>query len=168
MSDSSIHSHDHSHTVTYADPYTPPHSPRQPQCPPAPRKRRRSFGGILRRQDGPEPRYLVVKARRSGIWSFPKGHAKKEELALEAAKREIWEETGIALEQISHPPPRFTRLRGGIYYLIDLTHHLHSLPEEPHYLPQDTEEIEEIRWVTRDEMTYLIGNSGMKDFLEHQ
>ncbi len=150
-----------------SDPYqTPPSSPRPP-CPPAPHKRR-SFGGILRRQDGPEPRYLVVKARHSGIWSFPKGHAKKEEPALEAAKREIWEETGIALEHIPHPPPRFTRLRGGIYYLIDLTHHLHSLEEEPTYHPQDTEEIEETRWVTRDEMTYLIGNSGMKDFLERQ
>jgi 8-oxo-dGTP pyrophosphatase MutT (NUDIX family) len=104
-----------------------------------------------------------VKARRSGIWSFPKGHAKQEEPAFVAARREIWEETGYALEHLPHLPPRFTRLRGGIYYLIDLP----ELPT-PEPLPQDTEEIEETRWVTRDEMTYLIGNSGMKDFLERQ
>ena len=160
---------------------TPPQSPRRnricppPPCkdlisPPSPQKYRRprSFGGIIRRMDGPEPKFLIVKGRRTGIWSFPKGHARKEEHPLDCAKREIFEETGYPLHGLDHPHPRLQRLKGGIYYLFDLTSHFSSLTISPMVepLPTDTDEIEEARWVTREEMTYLIVNSGIKDFLE--
>ena len=152
---------------------TPPQSPRSLICPPAPianrrRHRSRCFGGIICRTNGHEPQYLVVKGRQTGIWSFPKGHSRHEEHPLDCAKREIQEETGIPIQILDLPHPRLHRLKGGIYYLFDLTPFLPYDPSDPsnQFTPQDTMEIEETRWVTREEMTYLISNSGIKDFLE--
>ena len=39
-------------------------------------------------------KYLIIKHRK-GHWAFPKGHAEKGETKLEAALRELKEETGI-------------------------------------------------------------------------
>lgn len=41
-------------------------------------------------------RYLLVRTRAGiGVWSFPKGHLEKGETRLEAAKRELFEETSL-------------------------------------------------------------------------
>ena len=76
---------------------------------------------------------------------------------MECARREIQEETGLLIQQ---PPIKAQRLKGGYYYVFDFL----TLP--PTTIQQDQEEVEETRWVTREEMAYLIGNSGLKDFLE--
>ncbi len=50
-----------------------------------------SAGGIVINKNGE-----IVLVKQGGVsWSFPKGHLEKSETALEAAKREILEETGI-------------------------------------------------------------------------
>lgn len=116
--------------------------------------RRRCFGGILRHNS----KYLVIKGRKTGIWSFPKGHSRPGELPLECARREIQEETGL---QIQQPPTKAQRLKGGYYFVFDFP----TLPS-PELHPEDQEEVEETRWVSREEMAYLIGNAGIKDFLE--
>src|SRR6185436_5441679 len=54
-------------------------------------KPRESAGGIVR---GPDGRIVLVH-QHGNSWSFPKGAVEKEESLLEAAKREIEEETGI-------------------------------------------------------------------------
>jgi 8-oxo-dGTP pyrophosphatase MutT (NUDIX family) len=125
-------------------------------------KRNRCYGGILRysgndgsNSNSSHSQFLLVKGRQTGIWSFPKGHSIKGETPLECAKREIREETGIHLNQ---EPVRAQRLKGGIYFVFDLQHTILSVLE-------DNFEIEENRWVTREEMEYLIVNSGVKDFL---
>lgn len=117
-----------------------------------PTYRRRCFGGILRHNN----QFLVIKGRKTGIWSFPKGHCMRGETPLECARREIQEETGLHLQQT---PTRAQRLKGCYYYVFDLPCILPTKPE-------DEEEVEETRWVTREEMSYLIGNAGIKDFLE--
>ena len=80
---------------------------------------------------------------------------------MECAQREIQEETGLRLAQLS--PTRSQRLKGAYYYVFDFPSTTYPTPPEPH--PEDQEEVEETRWVTREEMAYLNGNSGMKDFL---
>lgn len=116
--------------------------------------RRRCFGGILRHNH----QFLVIKGRKTGIWSFPKGHSRPGELPLECARREIQEETGLHLTQ---PPTKAQRLKGGYYFVFDFPQ-----PTPPEAHPEDQEEVEETRWVTREEMSYLIGNAGIKDFLQ--
>jgi len=41
----------------------------------------------------PDDKFLVVKGRQTGKWSFPKGHSYLEETELECALRETYEET---------------------------------------------------------------------------
>jgi 8-oxo-dGTP pyrophosphatase MutT (NUDIX family) len=122
-------------------------------------RRNRCFGGILYYNDkeASEQKYLLVKGRQTGIWSFPKGHSNRGESSLECAKREIHEETGIYLHEEHN---KTYRLKGGVYFVFGLT----SKPEEDG--PVDKNEIEETRWMTKEEMSYCIVNSGVKDFLQ--
>ena len=136
-----------------------------------PARRNRCFGGIIycsntaetaetaetaKTAKAVEKRYLLVKGRQTGIWSFPKGHSTDGESSLECAKREIYEETGI---QLVEEHRRVIRLKGGVYFVFQLT-------DIPQHYPTDTREIEETRWLTKEEMPYLIVNSGVKDFLQ--
>ena len=50
-------------------------------------------GGIVVRHD-PEPRIGVVQLRRNKAWVLPKGKLSGKETALDAARREVLEETG--------------------------------------------------------------------------
>ena len=54
-----------------------------------------SAGAILYKKTNNAFLFLLVYSRRNGEWGFPKGHIEKGETELEAAKREILEETGI-------------------------------------------------------------------------
>ena len=54
----------------------------------------RSAGGIIFYKKGKKIKYLLIKYR-AGHWEFPRGHVEKRESDIEAAKREIEEETGL-------------------------------------------------------------------------
>lgn len=48
-------------------------------------------GGIVINKNG----QVVIVSQKGGSWSFPKGHIEQNETELEAAKREVYEESGI-------------------------------------------------------------------------
>ena len=52
-------------------------------------------GAIAIRGHGNEAEVLLVRARRSGDWIFPKGHIEAGESAEQAAVRELAEEAGV-------------------------------------------------------------------------
>jgi 8-oxo-dGTP pyrophosphatase MutT (NUDIX family) len=53
-------------------------------------------GAIVVDTTGPEPRFLLVKAKRDPtVWIFPKGHVERGETVEETALRETAEEAGI-------------------------------------------------------------------------
>ncbi|MFH1325302.1 MAG: NUDIX domain-containing protein [archaeon] len=54
-------------------------------------KKTQSAGGVVVNKEG---LFLIVNQNRKS-WSLPKGHIDKGESALEAAKREIYEESGV-------------------------------------------------------------------------
>jgi ADP-ribose pyrophosphatase YjhB (NUDIX family) len=54
-------------------------------------KKTRSAGGVVLNGDGE----VLVVSQRGKSWSLPKGHIDRGEDALTAAKREIYEESGI-------------------------------------------------------------------------
>jgi ADP-ribose pyrophosphatase YjhB (NUDIX family) len=54
-------------------------------------KKTRSAGGVVINDEG----QVLVVSQRGKSWSLPKGHIDRGENALEAAKREIYEESGI-------------------------------------------------------------------------
>lgn len=100
------------------------------------------FGGIIQNSAG---KYLLVRGRQSGKWSFPKGHIEPNESELECVCREIKEETGI----MNLPNPlRCIPLRAGVYYLF-------WLPEDITLDPRDKREIEEAGWFSEEEAAQL-------------
>ena len=81
-------------------------------------RQERSAGFILFRNDSAAPGgrvYLLLDYGRH--WDFPKGHVEKGETDLEAALRELHEETGIAsprvIEGFSHEIEYFFRASKG-------------------------------------------------------
>ncbi len=119
---------------------------------------KRSYGGIIRyKSENNTEEYLLVKQRSLSVWSFPKGHGYELEPVLDTAKREIYEETGL---ELTVKPSGQRRYKRGIYFLFDLKEKpvIDSIP--------DAKEIEEVKWVTLEEMTELKCNSGIRLFLE--
>ncbi len=55
-----------------------------------------SFGIVPIREVGGQLQFLLVQ-HKAGHWGFPKGHADKGELPIDAAVRELREETGLRL-----------------------------------------------------------------------
>lgn len=95
----------------------------------------RIFGCILQ---SARQNVLLVKGRLTGKWSFPKGHAHKDEDGLACALRETFEETGYS------PRSNYSRtvhLSKGKYFLYNVTSEITASP-------RDTREVIDHRWVS--------------------
>lgn len=51
--------------------------------------------GVIIYRDRLDTQYLVVKSKANGHWGFPKGHIEETETEIDAARREVKEETGL-------------------------------------------------------------------------
>jgi 8-oxo-dGTP diphosphatase len=98
----------------------------------------------------PDQRIVLVRRRDTGQWGLPGGIIDWGETIPQAAKRELWEETGLELLEIERlvgvysAPDRDPRLHSlSILLAVTVTGSLH---------PQDTWEISEIRAFARDEL----------------
>ena len=85
---------------------------------------------------------LLVKGRKTGKWSFPKGHKHRKETYIECALRELLEETGITLQ--GNTSISSTKLSVGEYYFFEV--------EEVPLNPADTDEIVDARWMSLSEI----------------
>jgi 8-oxo-dGTP pyrophosphatase MutT (NUDIX family) len=95
-------------------------------------------------------RFLLVRGRKTGIWSFPKGHLSGNETSQECALRELREETGIQIPYNTFYLSR--KLFAGEYYF-------YRVEEEPVVVPSDSFEISEGGWFTLEEMRTLHCNA---------
>lgn len=68
----------------------------------------KSFGIIPLKLIKGEWHFLLVQPLQ-GWWGFPKGHANQEELDLDAAIRELFEETGLHIKRLISQEPQFER-----------------------------------------------------------
>jgi 8-oxo-dGTP diphosphatase len=114
------------------------------------------YGGIIRFKSNYQYEYLIVKGRHTGIWSFPKGHSKKNETSLECAHREIAEETGITYLPHFH---NYLKAGGAHYYVFDVS-------EKYDIHPQDSNEISEGKWVTLHDLSSLHTNAGIQQYIK--
>lgn len=92
---------------------------------------------------------LLVVYQNIKVWSFPKGHRKKNESSMETAEREFREETSfpddkeIILDEEKKIPIRDTKGRN-----VEVNLYLYKMNEnEKQLVSPDNNEVKELRWV---------------------
>lgn len=125
-------------------------------------RRCRVYGGIIRCRNPftEEYEYVVMKARQTKIFSFPKGHSHPDEDPLVCALREIEEETGLDLKDV--PTERCKRHLGSASFF------LFELPDKYPLRPKDRREVEHVHWYTLEQMSRLHGNKALMTFVERE
>lgn len=117
----------------------------------------RSYGVVpLYLDDNNQYRYLIVKQSQTH-WSFPKGHAEAGETPMDAAYRELAEETGIRDVSIKTRPRfpityYFKKGRDTVKKTVD---HFLGFVNKPSVTPQEKEVID-WQWATFDEAYELL------------
>lgn len=126
--------------------------------------RSRAAGGVV---VDPGGRVVVVR-QRSRTWSFPKGHVEDGEGVLEAARREIHEECGLADLELVRELGSFSRsaIGRGLLEWKTITLYLFRSPEAE-LRPLDPAN-PEARWVPPDEVAGLLSHAADgRFFTEH-
>lgn len=108
-------------------------------------------GVLLRRDESSRPRVAVIHRPKYMDWSLPKGKLEDGEGWLEAALREVKEETGYSCDPGPELPPvsyldRHSRRKLVRYWLMD--------PIEGSFQPHD--EVDELRWLSGKEADELL------------
>lgn len=123
-----------------------------------------SAGGVVRNKKG----QILVVNQRGRSWSLPKGHVEEGEEALAAAKREIYEESGIRHLRYLKPLGFYARARLGkdggedggewkkLTFFLFETDEEQLTPIDPH--------IPEARWVDPDQVAELLTHPKDREF----
>ena len=124
----------------------------------------KSAGGVVINKDG-----LVLVVNQKGLsWSLPKGHIDEGESALDAAKREIYEESGVNQLQFISELGSYQRykisLDGGddmseqktITIFLFKTNQIELKPQDP--------ENPEAKWIKVEDVVNLLTHRKDKEF----
>ena len=116
------------------------------------------YGVVLVSEDD---EVAIVQGRQSGKWSFPKGHGHNSETPLNAALRELKEETGIDLS--GRKPDNERRFKsgatgsGGTYFI-------YVMKDKPTLCPEDNVEVANTMWCPRARLGHVVGNKDLRAF----
>lgn len=110
-------------------------------------KQEKSCGALVYRVERGKIKILMLRHRKGGHWSFPKGHVEVGETETETALREIKEETGLDVVLLDNFRQRveFSPRPGVIKEVIYFLAHTHQ-----RFFKRQVEEIKEIRWMDID------------------
>ena len=126
-----------------------------------------SAGGVVINDKG---EVVVVSSKGSTFWSLPKGHVDPGEDAITAAKREIYEESGISQLEFIRELGTYERYKRGldgndilrerklIVLFLFKTDEKKLEPKDPHN--------PEARWVKKEEVSKLLTHQKDKEFFE--
>lgn len=129
-------------------------------------RRTHSAGGVVLNTKGE----IVVVSQRGKSWSLPKGHLDEGENKLEAAKREIAEETGLTKLTLVQELGTYERLKmnsenkDNHKELKVMTFFLFTTPQNT-LSPQDKEN-PDARWVAIENVATLLTHPKDKTFFE--
>jgi ADP-ribose pyrophosphatase YjhB (NUDIX family) len=129
-------------------------------------KKTRSAGGVVTNSEGK----VLVVSQRGTSWSLPKGHIDRGESALVAAKREIYEESGIRDLELIRELGTYERHRIGVdggddrSELKVITMFLFRTSEKS-LRPVDPDN-PEARWVERSKVALLLTHEKDKEFFQ--
>ncbi len=127
-------------------------------------------GAVLWRTSGTDPdttRIAIVHRPRYDDWSFPKGKLDPGETAVDAAVREVAEETGFDarlgryLSKVTYPIPGHRKMKKVDYWAAEAL----GGKFEPN------SEVDELRWVTPDtaaeQLSYPMDHKILRRFMKH-
>lgn len=131
---------------------------------------RESAGGIIVGSDG----RIALVQQHNNSWSFPKGGLEAGESELEAARREIFEETGLQGLQLVGELGSYERYSIALdgksenpdWGLRRRTFFLFTTTETEFRADAHDEEITDVRWVSVDEALALLSHPKDREFLE--
>lgn len=127
-------------------------------------KQTTSAGGVVINKDG----LVLIVSQKGYSWSLPKGHINEGESALDAAKREIYEESGINQLELLSELGNYQRAKiafdGGddnseqktIFMFLFRTNQSLLKPIDPEH--------PEARWASKDEVANLLTHRKDKEF----
>lgn len=129
-----------------------------------------SAGGIVLGLEGK----IVLVEQHGNSWSFPKGRVESGETTLAAAKREIFEETGVSdLELVCElgSYERYSIGKDGTSEKVEdglrrRTLFLFATNQSDFQAHDPGGEVTEVRWVTLDEAFTLLTHHKDREFLE--
>jgi bis(5'-nucleosidyl)-tetraphosphatase len=104
------------------------------------------------------PHLLIVRGKRSHIWSLPKGCINQNETEIECAQRETLEETGLNIN-ITSVCPRVA-INHNVYFVV-------IIDFNPKLKTRDTHEIDKVSWMTLQEIQYLQCNKDLRSILQY-
>jgi 8-oxo-dGTP pyrophosphatase MutT (NUDIX family) len=123
-----------------------------------------SAGGVVINKEG----LILVVSQRGTSWSLPKGHIEEGEDKLTAARREIYEESGVQNLTLIKELGSYQRYKisqsGGedkteiktIHMYLFITDQTELSPVDPHN--------PEARWVRKDEVAAILTHQKDKEF----
>ncbi len=127
-------------------------------------KHTHSAGGIV---INPKGEILVVN-QNNDSWSLPKGHIDSGESPLEAAEREIHEESGVSRLELVRDLGSYTRpkisLGGGDDSSETKTIHMFLFKTSQKILKPIDPDNPEARWVKKEEVAMLLTHAKDKEF----
>lgn len=110
-------------------------------------KTEKSCGAVIFKRENGELYVLVIKHKKQGHYSFPKGHVEGSETEEETAKREIFEETGlrVSLDMGFRYIVTYSPIKGVMKDVI----YFAASPVGGELKPQP-EEVSEIKWIAAE------------------
>jgi ADP-ribose pyrophosphatase YjhB (NUDIX family) len=127
-------------------------------------KQTKSAGGVVINKDG----LVLVVNSKGQSWSLPKGHIDEGESVLDAAKREIYEESGINQLELLAELGNYQRpkiaLGGGDDTSEQKTIFMFLFKTDQSLLNPIDPENPEARWVNKNEVAELLTHRKDKEF----
>jgi 8-oxo-dGTP pyrophosphatase MutT (NUDIX family) len=115
-------------------------------------------GGVVVRHVSERREYLLVRARRSPVWVFPKGHIEPGETPEQAAVREVGEEGGVRAEVVA--PAGVSTFFNGIERVAVVWF---SMRQTGAVVPGEQREA---RWCGFEDARRLLGYDNLRELLD--
>lgn len=121
-------------------------------------------GGIIflnKNSSFEDTKFLVVRGKETGIWSFPKGRMDDNEDEEVCAIREVYEETGILIDNLKENEK--LKLGRNTYFII----YVDDINKYNTFNIKDTYEVDIVEWKTFSELKLLSCNKDIRAIITY-